>query len=98
MELRVDSKKQKAHRRKLLEKSIVNLIMSGRKDEGALKKWIKISLEYFHGVPKSTAAKISHEAVVENEDGSYTIRIGGEDYWIPEINQTSALRSISGRS
>lgn len=98
LELRVDSKKHKAHRRKLLEKSIVNLIMSGRKDEGALKKWIKISLEYFHGVPKSTAAKISHEAVVENEDGSYTIRIGGEDYWIPEINQTSSLRSISGRS
>lgn len=87
LELRVDSKKYKAHRRKILEESIVKLIMDGRKDEGALKKWIKISLEYFHGVPKSLVAKISHKAAVENEDGSYTIQIGDETYWIPEINQ-----------
>ena len=84
MELRLDKARAKARRRKLLAEELMHLAASAVTPDDNLQHWIRLGLEYFHGV-KVTRAQIqavTHSSV--GKDG-LEVKLNDHVYWLPRV-------------
>lgn len=89
LDVKVDEARAREYRRKLVEKEIATLLTQTSLNEKQQKKWTKLSLEYFHGLPKAIAQRISMREIVVSVDGECTVTIDGAHYWVPGLNSAS---------
>ena len=79
----VDSRRVETVRRKKLEAEMLSLMRDPPQGAEGEKRWLSISLAYFHGMPHSVAKELDDDNVSGNLDGSFTIHWGGLEYWVP---------------
>lgn len=81
--LRMPKRPATRNKRAALEARILDL-MGERATTAAIdKEWVRLSLAYFHDLPMKKAKAINRTQVSANSDGSMTVQLLGNDYWIP---------------
>lgn len=71
--------------KKKLEQELIKLLISGEIGKMHAKKLIGTGLAYFHGLPKSSVAKI-HDINIDDtsERGGVTCHVNELQYWLPQ--------------
>lgn len=84
---RLNEEKSRDLRRRALEEKIIKIIKNTNESTISENTWIKVSLEYFHDLPKSALKGFTMRNVTLNPDRSFTALIGGKEYWVPPVGK-----------
>ena len=79
----VDRQKQRDRQRIKLEQQLFNMMRHGLNGEREKRKWVNTALAFFHKVPKTVCMAIPESSLKWNDDGSCSVLLGGEVYWVP---------------
>lgn len=79
--VRVDEKAALEFRRKKLEKEIIRMASHPEEGDVHVSRWIKLGLEYFHGVKFSNRSLLA--ATIVNDGKGYAVSLSRTVYWIP---------------
>jgi hypothetical protein len=77
-----DLKKAKNKRMNKLRDEMLELMRVGGDDEAFRRRWLSVSLAYFHGLPKKVGKAVTDENILDLNDGGVTIVWNGLRYWI----------------
>jgi hypothetical protein len=89
MELRLDKARAKARRHKLLAAELMHLAASAVTLDDNLQRWIRLGLEYFHGV-KMTRAQIRAATLGLVGDDGLEVRLNDHVYWLPHMARSQS--------
>ncbi|MGK5069551.1 hypothetical protein [Janthinobacterium sp. RT4P48] len=91
--IRVDhgSKHAAARRTKKLEIDLVALLGEDNHDAIFLRRWLSISLAYFHGLPRKAGMSLKDEQVLALVDGSFNVTVDQTQYWVPHWDAQALL-------
>jgi hypothetical protein len=65
-----------------LRDEMLELMRVGGNDEAFRRRWLSVSLAYFHGLPKKVGKVVVDENIMDNEDGGIIVTWLGLQYWI----------------
>ena len=82
LELQRDKARERARRRELLAKELMRLATSNLASDDNLRHWIRLGLEYFHGV-KVTRAQVRAATPNSVGDDGLEVRLNDHAYWLP---------------
>jgi hypothetical protein len=89
---RIDPQRTALLRRAQLEKALMRLLRDADKLD-PLGKWVRVALEYFHGLRVNQAAALQ---VLDDNDGrGFCVLFGGNEYWLPRLVSADANLSHS---
>jgi hypothetical protein len=80
---RVDKKKVREARRRLLEKKIIRMTKCPEEGDDFEKRWIAAGLEYFHNVAVGRK-KLASASVVEDDEG-FRVEVDGRTFFLPSL-------------
>lgn len=83
---KVDAGKAKRRRKKLLEAEMLDLMKEPDNKGDRVRRWLVVSLAYFHELPKKVGKELKSDSIVANEDGSWTVEWKSQLYWVPKMN------------
>lgn len=85
---KADSTKAQEVSRKKLQSEILRLMQETDTGEKTTAHWLKVSLSYFHKLPKNVGETALKEGSIEiHEDGSRTLKWKNKAYWIPPMGE-----------
>ena len=89
--LRVDygSKHAAERRAKKLEMDIIHLLGEEHRDKQFIRRWLSVTLAYFHGLPRKSGTGLDDEMILFLGDGGFRIAIDAREYWVPHWNTRS---------
>lgn len=79
---RTDVQRTRSLRRKKLEAELSSLLGSDGRDAKFKAHWIVVSLQYFHGLPRSVSRGLGDTAVSPAKHG-FSVKLNGASYWVP---------------
>ena len=91
LEVRVDLKQTRETRRRALERKIMQMALRPGEGEVFARQWLRVGLEYFHGVVITTK-RIATMTIQEDGEG-FMVDMDGSNYPVPRWNAASPLRN-----
>lgn len=88
----VNSGKALLNRRKKLESEMLALMREEGEGDEFRKRWITVTLAYFHGLSKKVGMSIRSDQLLEKQDGSLEITWNDLTYWIPSASTIQDIR------
>jgi hypothetical protein len=83
-----DRQKQKYRQRKRLEQQLLQMMLHGVNGEQERRRWVNTALALFHKVPEAVCRSVPGGSIEWHDDGSCSVVLGGERYWVPSLNYT----------
>jgi len=84
-----DAEKARRNRSQQLEAKMLKLMRVGADGKTNNRRWLSISLAYFHGLSVNAGKNLSEEQISIHQDGGYTVTLNGEKYWVPRVDLLS---------
>jgi hypothetical protein len=89
-----DLKKAKNKRMNKLRDEMLELMRVGGNDEAFRRRWLSVSLAYFHGLPKKVGKVVVDEDILETEGGGMIVTWVGLQYWIRNFSGNAELSDL----
>lgn len=86
-----DSKNAAVRKAKKLEKDLINLLGEDQRDEKFTRRWLSITLAYFHGLPRRTGADLHDEKILFLGAEGFHITVDAKHYWVPHWDTSPVL-------
>lgn len=79
---RLDLQQHRSLQQRKLEAELASLFASCERDGEFLTRWITVSLQYFHGLPRSVGRRLAAGAVTVDTHG-FAVDWNGASHWVP---------------
>ncbi len=81
---KLDDGKAQRNRKQKLEAEMLELMQENGEGEEFRRRWLSVSLAYFHGLPRKIGKIIGKEHISSSPNGGVIVVFEGKSYWCPE--------------